>query len=165
MPARPASPPATSQTSRMARRVSMPETSASAMLSASARICLPKRAKARARPTAPRRREPDGPEGAQSIDAGNCGERHVVGERANLFAEAREGEGEADRGDGGDADHEHQRLQRSEMERSHIDAAEHILPDAADLAAGEELDRVADHHGEPDGDQKELERARARASH
>ena len=109
------------RTSRTVRRVSIPETSASAMLSASARICLPKRVKARARPTAAIAATP-----TTSI----------------------------------------QRLQRAEMERSHIDAAEHVLPgDAPDLTAGEELDRVADHHGEPDGDQKELERARARAPH
>src|ERR1700722_17162588 len=100
-----------SQMSLTARRVSMPQTSASAMLSESARICLAKR------------------------------------------------------GDGDDADYQHEGLQRAEMERPQVHAREHVLPDPTDLTAGEELDGVADHDGEPDGDQEELQRARARAPH
>jgi len=89
----------------------------------------------------------------------------VVGERANLLAQAREGEREADRGDGDDANDQHEGLQRAEIKRPQVHAREHILPDPTNLTAGEELDGVADHHGEPDSDQEELQRAGARAPH
>ena len=51
------------------------------------------------------------------------------------------------------------------MEWAHDDLAQHVLSQAARLAAGEELNRVADHHRKTDRDKKELQRACLLASH
>ena len=59
---------------------------------------------------------------AARVDAANLGQRHVVGERANLLAEAREGEREADRCDGATPTTSTSGLQRAEMERPDVDA-------------------------------------------
>ena len=51
------------------------------------------------------------------------------------------------------------------MEWPHDDLAQRVLSQAPRLAAGEELNRVADHNREPGRDQKELQRAGLRATH